>query len=130
MIIAVVILSLSTTIFSDLNSDSAFSTVFSTVICVATIAFLLWMYFITYYKIEDNELMYRSGPINGKILIAQIIEIQTNASNFVGLKPATASKGIIVKYNRWDEIYLSPEREKDFITALLKINPAIKVDIK
>lgn len=130
IILAAVILLLSTTVSSYLISTTTFSTLFSGVICLATIFFLLWIYFATFYKIEGNELIYRSGPINGKILIAQIIEIQTNASNFVGLKPATASKGIIVKYNRWDEIYLSPEREKDFIKGLLNINPAIKVVIK
>ncbi|WP_316802002.1 PH domain-containing protein [Pedobacter nototheniae] len=130
VILATAILLPSTAIFSYFNTHSTFSTLFSAIICLGTSCFLLWIYFATFYKITGNELTYRSGPINGKILISQIIEIQTNASNFVGLKPAMAAKGLIVKYNRWDEIYLSPKREQDFIAELLIVNPAIKVGTK
>ncbi len=45
----------------------------------------------------------------------------------IGLKPALSSKGCIIKYRKWDDIYLSPENQELFNAELLKVNPAIKV---
>ena len=88
---------------------------------------LLWMWLSTYYNITGTQLYYRSGPVNGLIDINQIHTIITHKSMYTGLKPALGSKGCIIKYNKFDEIYLSPKAQKDFIAHLLTINPAIKV---
>ncbi|CAM3935281.1 PH domain-containing protein [Mucilaginibacter galii] len=88
---------------------------------------LLWMWLSTYYNITGTQLYYRSGPVNGVIDIKQIHTIISHKSMYTGLKPALGSKGCIIKYNQFDEIYLSPKAQKDFIAQLLTINPAIKV---
>ncbi|MDT3404584.1 PH domain-containing protein [Mucilaginibacter terrae] len=88
---------------------------------------LLWMWFATYYDVEDNLLYYRSGPINGKIDINTIRKIEVGKTQYVGLKPALASKGCVVHYNKYDDIYLSPKDKDGFIAALLKVNPTIEV---
>ena len=41
---------------------------------------------------------------------------------WAGLKPATATKGLIIRYNTYDEIYISPESNEAFIEDLKKIN--------
>lgn len=90
-------------------------------------ALLLWMWFGTYYVITGNELKYKSGPINGIIAINSIKSIITHKTQFVGLKPSLGSKGCIIKYNKFDEIYLSPKKQDLFVDELVKINPAIEV---
>ena len=43
------------------------------------------------------------------------------------MKPALATNGIIVKYNKYDEVYLSPRDKDAFIKELLKFNGNIKI---
>lgn len=86
---------------------------------------LAWNYFSTYYLIENGKLKYRSGIIKGEIDISTIQEIHSNRSLWFGLKPALAQKGIIIKYNKFDEIYISPENNEKLTDELMKINPRI-----
>ncbi len=88
-------------------------------------AWLLWVYFGTNYKLTDTELIYRSGPIRGKIEIRQIREIVKGKTMYSGLKPATAAKGLIIKFRKYDEIYISPVSNDLFIAEILKYNPNI-----
>ena len=91
---------------------------------------LIWIYFTTYYLIDNGKFRYRSGLINGEIDIEKIHEIQPNTTLWYGMKPALAQNGIIIKFNKFDEIYISPEKNKDFIEELIKANPSILVKYK
>ncbi len=93
------------------------------------VGFLLpiWLWFDTYYQLENAQLKYKSAFIKGSINIFDIGEVIVGKTWFVGLKPALATKGLIIKYNRWDEIYISPEKEILFLEELLKVNPKIKI---
>lgn len=87
----------------------------------------IWLWFDTYYQLENAQLKYKSAFIKGSINIFDIGEVVVGKTQFVGLKPALATKGLIIKYNRWDEIYISPEKETVFLEELLKVNPKIKI---
>ena len=86
-----------------------------------------WIYFDTLYKIESNELIYRCGFLRGKIEIQNIKEILIGKTMWSGIKPALARKGLIIKYNNYDEIYVAPENNDEMISDLLKINSEIKI---
>jgi len=86
-----------------------------------------WIYFDTSYKIEHDMLIYRSGFLRGDIKISGIREIIKGKTMWGGLKPALAKNGMIIKYNRYDEIYIAPEDNDEIIADLLKINGDIKV---
>ncbi len=90
-------------------------------------ALLLWVWFGTYYTIENQQLRYRSGPIHGVIAIAGIRKITVGKTSFVGLKPSLDSSGCVIAYNKYDEVYLSPKDQSGFVQELVKINPAIEV---
>lgn len=90
-------------------------------------ALILWPLLHTYYQIKDNKLIYRSGFIQGEIEIHNIKEIVKGKTMWVGLKPALATKGIIIKYNRFDDIYFSPKDNEELIGDLLKLNREIVV---
>ncbi|UKT62916.1 PH domain-containing protein [Pedobacter mucosus] len=98
------------------------------IICWLCIAFLLWVFFETKYQIDNNYISYKCGPIKGKIEINKIEEITVGQKIFVGFIPATGSNGLVIKYNRWDEIYISPNTNEDFIEAILKVNSSIKIN--
>ncbi len=94
---------------------------------LAVILLLLWIYFDTSYVVTKEYLFYKSGPIRGKINIADIREVEANKTLYVGIKPALARKGLIIKYNQYDEIYISPNNNESFIKKLLELNGEIKV---
>lgn len=89
--------------------------------------FILWVYLDTYYIIDDQYFIYRSAFLKGKVDIQSIKEIQTGKTLWSGVKPALAPKGLIIKYNRYDEIYVAPENNEELIEDFLKLNRKIKV---
>lgn len=94
---------------------------------MAPLAFILWFYLDTAYQIEGEYLLYRSGFIKGKIQISTIREIQEGKTLWTGVKPALSTGGIIIKYGKFNEIYLAPESNSELIHDLLDINPRISV---
>jgi hypothetical protein len=88
---------------------------------------LLWMWLATYYIITGDDLYYRSGPFYGNLPVSAIRRITTGKTLYVGMKPALATKGCIIHYNKYDDIYLSPANQEGFIDYLLKINPDIQI---
>ncbi len=88
---------------------------------------LLWLNFGTEYELNKTELNYKSGPIRGKIEIENIKEIIIGKNLWTGLKPATARNGLIIKYNKYDEIYISPQTNETFVNKILEFNKKIKI---
>jgi amino acid transporter len=91
------------------------------------VGLLLWFFFGTNYELNNDEFIYRNGPISGKINIKRIVEVEKGKTLWVGYRPATARGGLIVKYDRFNEIYISPETNEIFIDCLLKIKSDVKV---
>jgi len=90
-------------------------------------AMMLWMWFRTYYEIDEKNIWYRSGPVNGSVQISAIKTISKNQRLYSGLKPALGMNGCVIYYNKYDEIYFSPKDKDGFVAALLHINPAIEI---
>ncbi len=99
------------------------------IICAVSAVLLIWVLLDTKYSIEGSYLKYKSGPISGKIDIFRIHTIEHQKSWMVGttLKPALGIKGLILRYNKFDDIYISPKKKQEFIDALLEVNPHIEI---
>ena len=95
--------------------------------CVA--ALIIWIILDTRYVIKEKDLLYRSGPFRGRISIAEIkkIEAFSGMNPQVTMKPALDYKGFILFYNKYDALFISPEKSEIFIESLLKINSGIEV---
>ena len=106
---------------------SGIEAVIAFVILAATTLMMIAFYTHTYYRIEGNELRWRSSILFGKFSISSIHKIAVNQTLWVGTRPATAKNGVIIYYNKYDEIYFSPSDNEAFVAALLEINPEIKV---
>jgi hypothetical protein len=90
---------------------------------------LIWMLLDTKYRIKEKQLFNFSGPIRGSIEIATIRKVERWNKWYVTslLKPALGKDGLIIYYNKFDDIYISPKEKEIFIAALRKINPDIEV---
>ncbi|WP_210489844.1 PH domain-containing protein [Rufibacter aurantiacus] len=98
------------------------------VFCLLTSGLLLWTWFGTHYLISGETLQYRCGPLHGTIPIRQIREVKQNQYLWAGLRPALGLHGLVINYNRWDTIYLSPAQKEAFLNALQQVNPQIVVE--
>ncbi|MDJ1502033.1 PH domain-containing protein [Xanthocytophaga agilis] len=97
---------------------------------VVVLAVLVWVWTRTFYSIDGNYLYYQSGPIRGKIAISQIRQMDVNQTLWVGFRPALSTGGIIIHYNKWDEIYISPKDSDRFVATLTTANENIQVNVK
>lgn len=116
-------LSISDIILSGLNLESFILLSINLAISVL----LFWIFFGTKYEIDKKEIKYFCGPFKGKILISDIKQITKNTTKWLGIKPATARKGLVIKHKKDDEIYISPDSNDAFIKEILKLKANIKI---
>jgi len=92
---------------------------------------LLFVVFIsksTRYIISENHLIVKCMFIvNDKIEISKIRKIEK--TNSILSSPALSLDQIAIKFNKYDEVYISPKESQAFIDELLKINPEIESTI-
>lgn len=63
-----------------------------------SVGLIFWIFFDTHYSVSTQDgLVYKSGPFKGSIALNQIKKIEKERTLWVGLKPATARKGLIIK---------------------------------
>jgi hypothetical protein len=92
---------------------------------------LFFIWFIsktTSYSIKEDELQVKSMfVVNQKIDISKIRKIEKSYS--VLSSPALSFDRIVIRFNKFDDIYISPKQKLAFIEELLSINPSIEVKI-
>ncbi len=95
---------------------------------VLIIAIIVFSSKTTRYIINDTQLVIKCMFIvNEKIDIEKIRKIEKTSS--ILSSPALSMDRIAVKYNKFDEIYISPKEKQLFVDELLLINPTIEVAI-
>jgi hypothetical protein len=112
-----------------LNLEKGNIPVIPLIIISLVTGFVLWVLLDTRYVIKNNFLLYRSGPIRGRVDITKIKSIKrfSGLNVPVMLKPALDTKGFIVTYNQFDDLFISPKMSDIFIEEIKKINPQIEV---
>jgi len=98
-------------------------------IMITIVLALVWILLDTKYILKENKIFYNSGPFRGTIAIESIRKIERHSGLIVPVtfKPALNTKGLIIHYNSFDDIYISPKQEDLFLEELLKVNPDIEV---
>lgn len=97
-------------------------------VIISLSAILLVSLFVnTKYTITNTHVLYVSGPFKGEIPIESIQKVKKNTTKYTGIKPALGKNGLVIYYNKYDEIYISPDSSESFVERLLKINPTIQV---
>ncbi len=89
-------------------------------------AFCIDLFLATYYAINGDQLIVRSGVLYKKrIAIASIRKIK-KTRNLISA-PAPSLDRLEIFYNKFDSIIISPKDKQGFIADLTKLNPAIEV---
>lgn len=99
------------------------------IICWGCAALLWWIGAKTYYIVNDTQIKYVCGPIRGKIEINSIRKIEKHDGWYIptSYKISMDKKGVILYYNRFDDIFLSPKDVEGFISKILDKNPQILI---
>lgn len=80
----------------------------------------------TEYTISENALNVKSGfLVNKRIDVKSIRKIENTKS--IISAPALSRDRILLIYNKFDDIQISPKEKEEFIKHLLSINPNIEV---
>jgi hypothetical protein len=83
------------------------------------ISFLIAAIFTTHFTFESDHLLCKYSFWKHKIPFATIKKIERQESVlYGGWKMSTAAKGLILHYNSYDELLISPENEEEFILML------------
>jgi len=90
---------------------------------------LTWLILQTNYSLDSKNLFWKSGPFKGTIAINSIKKIEFHNGIIVPTiwKPALSHVGLIITYNNYDDIYISPEKREEFVRKLTAINPNINL---
>lgn len=82
----------------------------------------------TEYSISENSLNIKSGfLVNKKIDVKSIRRIESSKSMITA--PALSRDRILLRYNRFDDILISPKEKEQFVKHLLTINSDIEVKL-
>lgn len=127
VVYALLLFMLITTSISVSDKNRSTETIVTGLVTLLTCIFILWLFHGTYYVISKKTLYYYSGPFRGKVPIEKITSIRKGKTMWVGLKPATAKNGLIIKYEKYNDIYISPLTNELFIKEILKVNPSISI---
>jgi hypothetical protein len=90
---------------------------FSVVLTVLAFLFIS-IYKTTYFRLEDDYLFCRSLVFTKQIPYSSIRKVEKQKVIYAGIKFSTAWKGLVVHYNKYDELLISPENEGLFIERL------------
>ncbi|MCG6185903.1 PH domain-containing protein [Maribellus maritimus] len=103
----------------------------SSLFILITIGLFLWLWFGTYYIIDNEILIAKFGPLTWKVPINEISFIRLNQETIGGTWKLTLSwKCIELKYKKPRSIFISPNNQSVFIDRLVKINPQIEIKQK
>jgi hypothetical protein len=116
-----------------LGGSSAFMAYFKAwpgiVINLALAGFIFYIFRSTYYLIDGQDIIIKSGFTAGLRInirsVTKIVETNNTLSS-----PATSLDRIAIYYNNGQSIMISPVSKMDFIHHLVEINPDIEVILK
>jgi hypothetical protein len=101
---------------------------FSTPVLVLTFflaIMVLWMGLASSYTIDNQIFKIKNGPFSQKIEINEIIQIK---SSFPSFFKGNLAKHQLTIFHKKRKMKVFPLDKEEFIKALLKINPKIKVE--
>jgi hypothetical protein len=90
---------------------------FSGVLTFLAILFIS-LYKSTYFRLDQHNLFCKSLIFKKEIPYSSIRKVEKQQGIYAGVKFSTAWKGIIVHYNKYDELLISPENEEIFIAKM------------
>lgn len=95
-------------------------------IAISIIGLFVWIWTTTYYVVNSDKLIVKSGPLRWVIPIREINLIRLQHDTIGGIiKPTLSWKCIEIRYCKYRSISISPENQDRFIDLLSKANNKI-----
>lgn len=101
----------------DFEKDN-FGFCFTLVIQTLIMLFLIGSALTTKFTISSTELICETFFWKKIIPLNSFRKVEKQTGLFAGWKISTAYKGVIIHYNKYDELLISPDREQIFISEI------------
>ena len=79
----------------------------------------------TDYTFKKDVLYCRSAIFHKSLPYSSIRKIEVGTTLYAGLKFSTSLHGLIIHYNKFDDLFVSPENPELFMEKLIALNPSI-----
>lgn len=110
------------------DSLNANGLLISIIFALIPVGLFIWIWINTYYIIDNEILIAKSGPIVWKVPIKEISMVRLNQKTIGGTwKPTLSWNCIEIKYKKYRSIFITPERQDDFISRLKQVNSQIEI---
>lgn len=86
--------------------------------------FMLWMWFTTYYILNEESLIIKYGPFKSTIPLQSINTVKK--TNNPLSSPALSLKRVEIFYDKFNSVFISPVDRDEFIALLCKRCPQIE----
>jgi len=133
-VIAFVFIAWIISLFLNYNGKQFLLPIFTNSIFFALlIAFLIFSIKYTSFSLTEDKLICKTLFIKREIEYNRIRKIEKQTSIYSGVKIATSFKGIVVYFDKYDDILISPENEELFMSEINKkivLTNAPKVNIQ
>lgn len=86
--------------------------------------FMLWMWFTTYYILNEENLIIKYGPFKSTIPLQSINRVKK--TNNPLSSPALSLKRVEIHYDKYNSVFISPVDRDEFIALLCKRSPQIE----
>jgi len=97
-------------------------------LAVLIIGLFIWCWTSTYYMIDKEKLVAICGPFKFRVKINDIRVIITNQKTIGGIiKPTLSWDCIVIEYENYKAISISPQNQDRFIRTLTELNKEIKI---
>ena len=110
------------------NSETPEALLAMSAIFLLIIVCFLYMNLSTRYSInETNQLVIKMGIFYKKTIAINSIKSVRRSSNLLS-SPAPSLDRLELNYAQFGQILISPKNKNEFVTALVKLNPKIRVE--
>jgi len=98
------------------------------IITVLISGLFLWIWLDTYYTIDNEILIAKSGPLIWRVPIREISYVRLNQKTIGGTwKPTLSWNCIEIRYKKYRSIFITPEKQDEFLGQLEQINDKIEI---
>jgi hypothetical protein len=113
------------------GTDSFVVKVIISLIIVSVVGLFLWLWFGTYYVIYQEKLIAKSGPFKWRVSIHEINYVRLHQKTIGGTwKPTLSWNSIEIRDKESKSIFISPDRQTEFISDLINMNNHIIIKDK
>lgn len=115
------------TIFLLKNNEDRNDLVFFQVFFTGLAIFFYALKQTTDYTFKQDVLYCRSVIFHKSLPYSSIRKIEIGTKLYGGLKFSTSLQGLVIHFNKFDDLFISPENPELFIEKLLVLNPDITI---